>query len=963
MHALEQSSVESVWVEDPEAPPHLILRGRAVGGRSSALVTVDGRPVLVLPDSDGDGSGLLRAIDLATGTTLPDRSMLRYERHEVLAVGGGRLLATLGPHRNTVVVRDAVTGVPVGVPVRAAQQPRSLGLTLAGGRPAVVITGGGVAVHDVASGELVRRHERINGRHLVTYRGRLLLIAEETARTLRAYDVLTGEPVGHPIDCDFCMSVHRLEAVEHDGRLLVAFLDSHRDTQVSLWDVTAGVPLATVPAAEDVRAIGLAAPEGRPLLLAARSGNPGSPVLLWDPVGGREVFPEIFAGYDGVCRQVVLGGLDDGFYAVTLDDGAAELWVRSAQGTRRTALTDGSVWRVAHGTVDGRPTVALGGSGGDLRLFDVRTGREFDSPFYGGPVNRHILGAADRDGRPVVILDGRPLRAWDVAAGVPVARLNRPAGGIARSAAGMLHGRRVLALVAGARDTPAALTVWDPSTDVVITEVPLDPFIVGDHRPGAVAFTEIGGRTAVAVVIGRTVHAWDAATGEPLGRPYRGSGALILALAAGRIGDRPVLALGGRDRLVHVIDPASGDAVVPPVAGHSESVTAVALGSADGRSVVVSSSGDTTVRAWDAATGVPVAGPWNGEAAALRVTGWNGEPVVLAPPRMWRLRAPAGDEGHTGAVRAVAAGRWDGIPVFASGGADRTVRVWDAATGRPLGTALTGHAAAVTHVVFAGPDRDVLITGDESGVVLRRQVRAGVLHSEPLAGPGKRVVGMGTAEVDGRGLVGIGTTDGTFHVWEALSGEPHAGLRTGAETPVRRADLGVLDGRLVALTMAEDHADDGSVLTLWDVAAGVPLTKPVTVPEESADLGTLATVSGRLVVVHGIDAGGGYHPEEAADVQVIDVATGTVLRHARHGQGWSRTAAVAPGARGPVVLVAAEHGIAVIGLTGSDAEYDGHRANVTCVAATEVAGRTVVASGDSGNALRFWDPDTLDRGA
>jgi len=37
-------------------------------------------------------------------------------------------------------------------------------------------------------------------------------------------------------------------------------------------------------------------------------------------------------------------------------------------------------------------------------------------------------------------------------------------------------------------------------------------------------------------------------------------------------------------------------------------------------------------------------------------------------------------------------------------------------------------------------------------------------------------------------------------------------------------------------------------------------------------VGTLATVNGRLVVVQGIDAfegGSAYHPEEAADVQVI----------------------------------------------------------------------------------------------
>jgi hypothetical protein len=39
----------------------------------------------------------------------------------------------------------------------------------------------------------------------------------------------------------------------------------------------------------------------------------------------------------------------------------------------------------------------------------------------------------------------------------------------------------------------------------------------------------------------------------------------------------------------------------------------------------------------------------------------------------------------------------------------------------------------------------------------------------------------------------------------------------------------------------------------------------------------------------------------------------------------------------------------------------GHRASVKCLAAAEVGGRTVVASGDQGNSLHFWDLDTRER--
>lgn len=793
--------MEPGWFEDPETPPHVFLRGPIDRTRDATVVPVEGRPVLVVPAGD-DGAGLVRAVDLDTGTVLPDRSGLRRAGHDALALGAGRLLATMGQPAETMVVRDAVTGAPVGVPLQA--HPRGLALATLDGRAVMIWTGGGLTVREVRTGALVARHERLHGRLLMEYQGRHLLLAEESATSLRPRDVLTGEAYGPPLPCDFSGAVFRSAAVEHDGRLLIAFLDGHTDGRVSLWDATTGAELPTAPPFDDVREIDAAVVDGRPLLLAGRSGRAASPLMLWDLITGQPAFPGCFDGYDGECSRVALGSLDEGFSAVVVDrGGSSALWVGSSAGTRRTALADGGMSRVALGAIDGRPTVALGGGAGQLRLFDVRTGREFSSPFYGGPVDESIVGATDNAGRAVVLLRGSPPRLWDVAAGVPVARLDRFGDRITGVAAGELGGRTVFALVDGDRGTATTLSVCDLDAGELVAEVSLDRS-TAEFRTENVVFTEIAGRTAVAMAIDRTVHSWDAATGEPRGRPYRGLPRAVSTMAAGRIGDRPVIAVGGKDGAVHVFDPATGAAVVPPMAGHSQSLTALAFGAVDGRTVVAS-------------------------------------------------------------------GSWD-----------KSVRVWDAATS-----------------------------------------------------------------------------------------EPRAELHTGADVAVRRTDLGVLDGRLVALTIGYDRSGDSDspALALWDVSTGEPLYEPMAVPEE-CEVGTLAMLDGRLAVVQGIDAFSGgeeYHPEDAADVQVIDVATRTVLRRHRSQRGWSYHATVCRSAKGAVVLVTAEDWVVAVNpyeTGGPDVEefqYTGHREFVNCVATAEVAGRTIVASGDRGNALHFWDLDTRER--
>jgi WD40 repeat protein len=66
--------------------------------------------------------------------------------------------------------------------------------------------------------------------------------------------------------------------------------------------------------------------------------------------------------------------------------------------------------------------------------------------------------------------------------------------------------------------------------------------------------------------------------------------------------------------------------------------------------------------------------------------------------------------GHTDYVASVAFSP-DGAHIASGGGeGDATIRLWDAATGEPIGQPMTGHANEVSSLAFS-PDGDRIVSG------------------------------------------------------------------------------------------------------------------------------------------------------------------------------------------------------------------------------------------------------------
>lgn len=237
----------------------------------------------------------------------------------------------------------------------------------------------------------------------------------------------------------------------------------------------------------------------------------------------------------------------------------------------------------------------------------------------------------------------------------------------------------------------------------------------------SVAFSP-DGRQALSAGRDQTLRLWDVATGQEL-RRFEGHAGEVLSVAFSP--DGQWCASGGQDHAVLLWDIDTGQEV-GRCRGHTDIVKSVAV-SPDGRHVL-SGSRDRTLRLWDAASGQEVrrfAGHFdriNGVAFSPDGTRALSGSGGFASPRDNSLRCwlvATGEEWycqkHERDVVCVAVSP-DGRLVL-SAGDDPLLRLWDAPTGRPVGS-LSGHADHVYTAVFSPDSRRVLSGGRDRTVRL-----------------------------------------------------------------------------------------------------------------------------------------------------------------------------------------------------------------------------------------------------
>jgi WD40 repeat protein/tetratricopeptide (TPR) repeat protein len=665
------------------------------------------------------------------------------------------------------------------------------------GRRVVTVAADAARVWDAARGKLVftcPKRDRDLGQALFSPDGRLLLTAtsgmhqarteEDLAGTgeVRIWDAARGKPLDPPLT--FAGALVDV-AFSLDGRrLAVASLSGGKEV-VGVWDLATrravGTPLA-VDGPNRVTHVAFS-PDGRRLLLVHRVRT----AQFHDVTSGEPVLPPLSA--DRGYLNAPAFSLDGKLLVTSTNDahglGEARVWdvrtgkqvgppLKTGEQNRATFSLDGKQVVVAAGTRPGQP--------GEAVVFEVGKGHRLHTFSHAGPVyqaefspdGQHVLTAsADRTARVWSVVTGK-------AASPPLYH-----GGEVRQARFGRDGHQVL--TASSDDTARVWDVANPPADPT-------PILCVDWKNG-VKFSPDGRRLATAGEDG-LILLCDPLSGEPT-RPALNNGAAVTHFAFSPDGRR--LAAVSRSGKVRVWLVATGRPVASFEPGAK--VRSVWFSAAD-RVVILTGTrgrdGDPdTVQSWHADTGRPVlprlkvgqpilgaAFSPDGKYVAVAVgdrfkdTG----AVQLFDARRGRRLRTLPHEGPVGSVSFSA----DGRRLLAAEGhvhgeqVPGAARLWDVETGRLL--AALKHRGPVLSAAFVPPDDRRVVTGSADRTARVWDAATGKPLTPPLRHPGSVTA---SPSKDGRRVVTFSRL-GVFgaRVWDAATGEPL--------TPMLRGGLDVV---------------------------------------------------------------------------------------------------------------------------------------------------------------------------
>ena len=545
-----------------------------------------------------------------------------------------------------------------------------------------------------------------------------------------------------------------------------------QDGTVRTWDRDSGSQLLVLSGYRGASRVEV---RGQDLVACATDDG----AALWDPATGRlrQFFPEADHAMTALQvegRTLVAARCGKAGVGVWESATGEQLWQRHPD-THTTSA-------VCAVTVGGRTLVASAGydkemDNGRVRLWDPLTG-EPESTIECGPLVERTLDRIcdvrplDLDGRPVLLGIGqKTVRVWDPAAGTLLHAFIAPSQWVESTCLLCLDGRLLLAI---SERYCGTIHLWDPTTGQLANS------LVGERNPiEALCTFEQDGRPLLASAdgTGRTVRVWDPRHTRPQVR-HRGHTDEVFGIWP--VGDRLISVAQQSMRLWN---PATGtplhrrrgylfgiaDVVELTVAGTPLLAGAFSVYDAG------------TIRLWD---------PTTGRQIRRLERRWEEGPSLLCPFTR------------------------DGTTLLAAGD-EYDVRTWDPATGRleqesPCGadTSWLGRIALDGRPAMVGRSRT-------HGLRIWDPAAA-AWHPTPT--------GRHTADGDDvfafmlhdRPLIGQAKKDGTIHIQDLLTGEPHCTLHGHTGYWIAGITTMTMDAHTYLLTSG--GAD--RTVRLWDPDSG-----------------------------------------------------------------------------------------------------------------------------------------------
>jgi eukaryotic-like serine/threonine-protein kinase len=663
--------------------------------------------------------------------------------------------------------------------------------------------------------------------------GKLLASGSHDA-TIKLWDVATGRLKatlqGHagPVVC---------VTFSTDGKLLAS---GSRDHTARLWEVATGKERALLKGHTSyVWAVAFSS-DGK--LLA--SGSYDNTIRLWEVATGR--LKATLRGLTNPVRSVAFSG--DGNLLASGDGVAIKLWELATGQVKATLTLKRHTYGVASMAFSGDgKLLASGGNDRMVKVWEVATGRERASlKGHTGPVSSVAFSG---DGKTLASGSyDNTIRLWEVATGREKGSLKG-------------HTGRVTSV---ALSDDGKTVAWGRADGTVkvsgVAAGPEKTFLKGPTGWGrCVAFS--GDGNLLAFRDQREVRLWDVATGQRKatlqidrgavgfsGGPVAFSGDSKLLASAENYSKNQVARWG-----VKVWEVATGRERAF-LKGHTGPVSSIAF-SADGKTLASGdlhpevffrprnrapdyrASNPAEIKLWDVATGwerASLRGHRDGvlsmafSADGKTLVAGSGDPRSLnnqdrpGEIRVWDVVTGVTRWRHTSHVTSVALSG-DG-KLVASGSWDKTVKLWEAATGQ-LKATLRGHSGPVTTVAFSGAD-NLLVSGSavegnpDSGEIRLWDAVTGQ-EKAVLMGqtPGVSFVAFSR---DGKRLASW-SWDNTIRLWDAPPpGQEKATLKRHAG-PVRSVAFSG-DGKLLVSgstvydrSMRNYFSDE---IKVWDMATG-----------------------------------------------------------------------------------------------------------------------------------------------